>query len=57
MPVGAPRVVQNRNSDEEEKAITPATKLEEKKAESMVFERKLITARELGLMEEKYYRD
>ena len=29
--------------------------LEKKKAESRAFERKLITARELGLMEEKYY--
>ena len=37
--------------------ISPETKLEEKKAKAKAFEIKQLTARELGLMEEKYYRD
>ena len=41
--------------EEEDKQESKEELLERKKAESKAFERKLITAKELGQMEEKYY--
>jgi hypothetical protein len=48
------------DDEEEKKEVKEVSKkkiLEKRKAEAKVFERKLITAKELGQIEEKYYRD
>ena len=49
----------NDSGAEEEKGYEPSRNelLEKKKAESLSYERKMLTARELGHLEEKYYRD
>ena len=41
--------------EEEEKGPSKEQLLERRKAEARAFERKLITAKELGHLEEKYY--
>lgn len=43
------------SGDQEEEKLTDLELLEQKKAQSRAFERKLITAKELGHLEEKYY--
>ena len=48
------------DDEEEKKEVVDVSKkqiLEKKKIEAKKFERKLITAKELGQIEEKYYRD
>ena len=47
------------SADEEEKGFQPTKNelLEKKKLESQTYERKMLTAKELGHLEEKYYRD
>ena len=63
MPVGARASIQvaskTQQNQESENAgeISAETRLEEKKAKAKAFEIKQLTARELGLMEEKYYCD
>ena len=53
-----PSEADDANAVEESKTMPEPSKeqlLERKKAESRAFERKLITAKELGRLEEKYY--